>query len=362
MGGGGLRVEGVLRSPVGEEFVLFFEVPRAQARWVTRRADPFVVGFVQAMMKLGAPVRVRGAVTARTLEQLAEYQRLVARWHPDLLRTVDIQADDVVRPRRPPRHPRPLLAFSGGTDSMFSAWSWTQPERRHSRLSWAVMAHGFDVGQDEHAFFARQLSEGQAALSSRGINLFAVRNNCMWMSGILGLKWGIHFHGTATAALLLLFQDRFDLGVLSSTYVCDNLHVPWGSTSLTDPLLGSGDMTIFHFGAGHDRATKLKALVAWPEGLAHMRVCWQWPRSEGNCGSCYKCMYVRTLLTLLGCPDATPFPGPFTPELVRNLDLEDAHNVVNWSRMLALGETWCPGSPWLEAIRAAVQRGRATYG
>ena len=231
-------MEGVLRSPAGEEFVLFFEIPRAQARWVTRRADPFVVVFIQAMMKLGAPVRVRGAVTARTLEQLAEYQRVVARWHPGLLRVVDIQADDVVRPRRAPRHPRPLLAFSGGTDSMFSAWSWTQPERRHSRLTWAVMAHGFDVGQDEREFFARQLSEGQAALATRGINLFAVRNNCMWMSGILGLKWGIHFHGTATAALMLLFQDRFDLGVLSSTYVCDNLHVPWGSTPLTDPLLG----------------------------------------------------------------------------------------------------------------------------
>ena len=107
---GGLRVEGVLRPPSGEEYVLFFEVPPAQADWVTRRADPFVVVFLQAMMKFGAPVRVRGEVTGRTLEMLAEYQRLMARLHPGLLQVVDIQADAVGRPRRPPREPQPLLA------------------------------------------------------------------------------------------------------------------------------------------------------------------------------------------------------------------------------------------------------------
>lgn len=362
MAGGGLRVEGVWRPPSGEEYVLFFEVPRAQARWVTRRADPFVVAFLLAMMKTGLPVRVRGEVTRRTLVLLAEYQRLMARLHPGLLQVVDIQADTVGRPRRHPREPQPLLAYSGGTDSMFSAWSWTQPERHHNRLAWAVMAHGFDVGQDEHAQFARQFGTGQAALAMRGVNLFAVRTNSMWMSGILGLRWGVLFHGPATAALLLLFQDRFDLGVISSTYVCDNVLVPWGSTPVTDPLLGSGDMNLLHYGSAYDRALKLKALLAWPEGLAHMRVCWQWPREADNCGRCYKCVYVRTLLTLLGCPEATPFPGPFTPDLVRNLDLEDGNNVVNWIRMLELGQTWSPGSPWLEVIRDAVQRGIATFG
>jgi hypothetical protein len=362
MAGRGLRVEGVLRSPGGEEFVAFFEVPRAQAGWVTRKADPFVVLFARAMMKLGAPVRVHGEVSACLLDRLEEYQRIVARWQPQLGQPVAIQADRLARPRRPPRQSRPLLAFSGGTDSLFTAWNWSQPGRASSRLAWAVMAQGFDVDQDAQAFFARQLAEGREALATRGISLFGVRTNCMWMSGMLGLKWGIAFHGPATAALLLLFQRRFEVGLISSTYVSEGAYVPWGSTPTTDPLLGGGDMGIVHVGSASERIMKLKELLAWPEGLARMRVCYRWPREEPNCGVCYKCRYVRTLLAVLGAPEATPFPGAFGPETVRTMDLEDALNVRNWVRMLRLVEQWTTDSPWLGPIREAVARGKSRYG
>ena len=360
--GGGLRLEGCLRAPSGHEHVLFYEVPRAQAGWATKLADPFVVALLMPMMRLGAPVRVRGAVTARLLEQLIEFQRIFVQWYPDLLREVELHPDTIARPRRLPREPRPLLAFSGGVDSLFSAWTWNGPERKRSRMKWAVMAHGFDVGLEGVDFFQRQFDEGRAILAARDIALFPVRSNSMEPSGVYGLRWGKTLHGPSTAALLLLFQKEFDLGLFSSSYPASNLLIPWGSTPLTDPLLGSGEMAIIHYGASFERTRKIKALADWPEALSRVRVCWQWPRTEINCGVCYKCMQFRLHLIMAGAPDAVSFPQPLTSEMVEAFVPEDRHSVRNWIRAVELAEQWSPDAPWLESMRAVVRRGRAVRG
>ncbi len=355
--GGDLRVEGRLSNSDGHWYVLFFEVPRAQAGWVTKLADPLVVGLLMPMMKWGYPVRVHGRVTSRLLDQVAEAQRLFVRWMPEEFREVAIQPDALARPRRPPRLARPLLAFSGGTDSSYSAWKWTEPTPQGKRLAWAVMAHGFDTPLKETDYFREHAALCADTLKSRGVSLFTVRCNGMETAGAFGLRWGLTQHGPAVAALLLLFQKKFDLGLLASTYPCDNLHLPWGSNSLTDPLWSSGEMNILHDGASMYRLDKLQKMMGWPQGLAHMRTCWKWPRPSGNCGVCYKCIHIRTILVALGQPDLIAFPGTLTPDMVRTIKFETRQDVVNWQKLLRTAEANLPGSPWLEVIRDAVARG-----
>lgn len=359
--GGGLRVEGRLRHPDGPSHTLYFEVPRAQAGWVTGLADPLAVGLIMPMMKWGLPVRVRGRMTSRLLDHLVEAQRLFVGWMPEEFREVDIRPDALARPRRPPRLARPLLAFSGGTDSSYCAWKWTEPSPHGKRLAWAVMAHGFDTPLSEESYFREHAALCTEALKSRGASLFTVRCNGMETAAAFGLRWGLTQHGPAVAALLLLFQKSFDLGVLASTYPCHNIYLPWGSNSLTDPLWSSGEMTIQHDGAGLYRLDKLQKMLSWPQGLRHMRTCWQWPRPAGNCGVCYKCIHIRTILVALGQPDAITYPQPLTPDLVRNLTFETSADVINWQKLLRTAEANIPGSPWLEVIRATVARGRKEF-
>lgn len=355
--GGGLRVEGKLSNTDGHWHVLFYEVPRAQAGWVTKLADPFVVGLLMPMMKWGYPVRVHGRMTNRLLHHLVEYQRQFIRWMPDEFREVTLHPDAIARPRRPPRFTQSLLAFSGGTDSTYSAWKWTEPALTGHRLSWAVQAHGFDTPLTEEAYFRNHAALCAETLKSRGVSLFTVRSNGMETAGAFNLRWGLTQHGPAVASLLLLFQKKFDLGILASTYACNNICVPWGSNSLTDPLLSSGEMTIQHDGAGLYRLDKVQKLLGWPQGLSHMRTCWQWPRPSGHCGVCYKCIHLHTMLTVLGEPGAVPFPSALTPEQILTIKFASYHDVVNWQKLLQLAESRIPDSPWLKVIRDAVARG-----
>ena len=361
LNGGALRIEGRLQGPPGHSHTLFFEVPRAQAGWVTPLADPVLVALLMPLMKWGFPVHVHGAVTARLLANLVEYQRIFARWLPDELREIPITADRIARPRRASRYPRPLLAFSGGTDSLFSAHKWSAPVQGPSRLAWAVLAQGFDIPLEGEDYFRRHADQCRSVLASRNVSLFTARTNAMETAGAFGLRWGLTHHGPAVASLLLLFQRKFDLGLIASTYVCDNVSTPWGSNSLTDPLLGSGEMGVLHDGAAFDRMGKLRRLRDWPEAFAGMRVCWKWPRPSGNCGACYKCLYVRTILKVLGVEESMPFDVPLDESSVRALDLENQWNLMNWERLLAEAEKTLRDSPWLETIRITVERGRAAY-
>ncbi len=359
--GGALRLEGHLAGPPGHSHTLFFEVPRGHAGWATRLADPFLVALILPLMTWGFPVRVHGAVTDRLLAHLVEFQRIFARWFPGALREIPVAADRIARPRRPPRHARPLLAFSGGTDSLFSALKWSAPELGASRLKWGVLAQGFDVPLNGDEYFRQHAENCRSVLSTRGISLFTVRTNAMETAGAFGLRWGLTQHGPAVASLLLLFQRKFDLGLIASTFVCDNVKTPWGSTSLTDPLLGGGNMGLLHDGASFDRMGKIAGLKDWPEALAGMRVCWAWPRPAGNCGLCYKCLYVRIIYKVLGIEETMSFGAPIDEARVRGLDLENDSNLANWERILAAAESSLRGSPWLDAIRAAVEEGRRKY-
>ena len=198
-------------------------------------------------------------------------------------------------------------------------------------------------------------------LATRGVSLFTVRTNAMETAAAFGLRWGQTHHGPAVASLLLLFQRRFDLGLIASTYVCDNISTPWGSNSLTDPLMGTGEMGILHDGAAFDRMGKLEKLKDWPEALAGMRVCWSAPGQTGNCGVCYKCLYVRMLVKVLGMEECMAFDQPLVEARVRAIDFQNLKDLRNWERMLERAETMLRGSSWLETIRFAVERGRAAF-
>jgi hypothetical protein len=125
----------------------------------------------------------------------------------------------------------------------------------------------------------------------------------------LRMDWG-KAHGAVSAGGLHLISAPFTHGLIPSTLNYGILY-PWGSTPLTDPMLGSTDFRLVSDGADYTRIDKIRAIKDWETGLKNLRFCSIAYPADHNCGKCGKCTITAIMIRLAKvCRDSIkPFPG-----------------------------------------------------
>jgi hypothetical protein len=292
---------GTLTVPQDPERAIWFRVPSEHAEVLTELAAPFVVATTMWSMQHVDQLQARGAVSSRLLENLEEFQLIWKNWKPTLYAPTSIRADEERSGASSDTDDEAMAAFSGGVDSAFTAYRHVtgRAGRQTKKLTRLVMAHGFDIPLDRPDQFEQAVARARRMADSLGLELLTVATNLRE----LRQPWLDSF-GTAVAACLHLFAPAGSWGFIASDQSYDRLLLPYGASPVTDHLLSSGGLRIVSDGASHDRIEKIQQLLGWPEALANVRVCWEGPGEEPNCGRCEKCL--RTMFAFLALGDPVP--------------------------------------------------------
>ncbi len=277
---------------------LQYSVPNAFAPAVTDAADSFVVGALFKAMKKAAPIHAHGRVSPSLLRNLSEFQAAWRHFRPELYTPVEITADREAEAEAPAGAPY-LVAFSGGVDASFTLYRHCKKlcGRLARPIGGAVMVHGFDIPLAQTETFARASVRARAITDDVEAPLIRVATN--WRVITPEEDWE-HMHGSALAAVLLLFGRGYAGALIASGSPYSKLSMPWGSSPLFDGRLGGVPFTIEHDGAAFERYQKIEALARWPAARRHVRICYEGDDLSVNCGVCYKCLRSILLFRAVG--------------------------------------------------------------
>ncbi len=272
--------------PNGEDFVLWYRVSPEFRGWVcTDRSDGFLVPALLYAMQNRWDLQVRGEVSPGLVRRLYEYQHVWACWRPEVYSRVNINAKEAAT--CPPKGTNLITTFSGGLDSCFTVWNNLAENRlgRVERLDAALLVHGMDIPLAQTDIFNRAAKKNRELLEPLGITLITCATNFR----DLPLAWE-DAHGTALAGCLHVFSGKHGAALIPSSHCYNALRMAWGSTPIADPLLSSNALDIRYDGAGWMRPEKSAAVANWPDAMRLMRVCWEGPELDRNCGHCSKCV------------------------------------------------------------------------
>lgn len=310
---GSWRRAATITSPALGERTLWYGVAAQHADLTTTRADPFLLATLVLAMAEGRPVEIGGApVDADLLRHLREFQYIWEAWFG--YTPVPIHAD--VTERGAPA-PAAVVAFSGGADSAFTAWTHTRDDRAggDAPLRGGMFMHGADIPLDDEEGFARAAARARVMTDELGIELTTVTTNAWTFPVPIA-----HYTGTGVAAALHLLDGGYGTGLIPSTGRYRDLVVPMNSSPVSDWLLGGSSFAVMHDGSRCSRFEKLHALSEWPAAMASLRVCLHDERHDRNCGRCHKCYLTMASFRVLGV-DAPCFEG--TPS---------AHELHGWAQ------------------------------
>ena len=343
---GSVAVSAQLRSPARRDDELRYEVRGVAQDAVVTRGDPFVVASLVFAMAEGCDLRVRGApVSASLLRNLDEFQQI---WHAWFGHTVVEVVAEEERDDVPPVSS--VVAFSGGVDSAFSAYSHTTGLVRRGRdLRAGLMIHGMDIPYADTVGFEGALARSRRMLASLDLDLITVKTNA-WE--LLPPTYS-HFPGVGVAAALHVVGGAFGAGLLPSAAAYAALALPLDSNPMSDWLLGGSSFAIVHDGAAYNRLEKIRRLEPWGEAIANLRFCLSDPAHDRNCGRCRKCLLTRLAFHVLGieprCFDTKPsvesvaaFAGSFSS---RPIFVAEMQAIMDEAGRRGMRE------PWMRAAR-----------
>ena len=108
-------------------------------------------------------------------------------------------------------------------------------QQRSFDLRYSIMVHGIDIPIWKEEAFSLIFNRFKEILKTQEIVLYPVRTNCRT---VFTLNWEI-WHGSAVAACLQLFKGICGTGLKANTHHCNALGFPWGSNTITDPMLST---------------------------------------------------------------------------------------------------------------------------
>jgi hypothetical protein len=333
------------------------EVPWAPAREITwrfegallprptERLDAAAVAFMPLAMNEGLHLRLRGRVSRPLLESLDEAAEAWRRWRPDLFGEVALEADEEVEDA-PTGGRRAVLSFSGGVDATYAlaAHRLGLVGRRTLDLQAAVFVHGFDLPIERPEWFARALPGARAITDHFGLPL--TRCTTDWRRHVVDWEMGFGF---GIGAVLHHFAGVADRGTWATDEPYEFEVIPWGSNSITNPLLSSGSFRMVQTGGGYSRAERVARIADIAAVREHVRVCWQKAGEGLNCGVCEKCLRTWVEFIAVGEDQVPALGSRPSPEQVAGIEL---HNRVQWNY---LADVLAHGARLPDAYRAAVQ-------
>lgn len=337
-------------------FALTHTVPEHHAALLTDpgRGDHALVVALLHAMRHGWDIRVEGDVSPRLLDGLETLQAIWWRWRPDRYSQVAITVTREVEAPAPAPDAGGVFAFSGGVDGSYTFFKHLHGAagRATHRPAAALFVHGMDIPLDQPEVFEGALARGRRMLDGTGVPLLPVRTNARELK----MDWEQSF-GLQLITCYLCFQGKFSAGLHGSGEPYDTLVMPWGSTPMTDRLCSTASMAVNIDGCEASRSEKVDWLVRNTSATDHLRVCWQGPTLDRNCGRCEKC--VRTMLNFWCLGHAVPaaFPDPLTPAAVATLKLRNHIQLAELKSILRLARTHrAPSDPMLIALQRIVGR------
>jgi hypothetical protein len=184
------------------------------------------------------------------------------------------------------------LAFSLGIDSFYSCF-FADPSP-----DLLILASGFDIPSERRDILTPMCNSLAAVAEATEKNWTMIETNLKGHRLFRKLSWEAS-HGAAVAFLGHLLQEHIGSLLISSSYDQEHLG-PWGSHPGLDPYWSSSRLFVKSVGHEVSRSEKLKRLVNYPVARSlikdHLRVCWENPSSQGNCGYCHKCVLLRMTL------------------------------------------------------------------
>lgn len=292
--------------------------------------DSYLIAILLPAMQLKADITIHGSVSSELLANLTELQYVWHKWCPAQYFLIDIKVEHIRKNEA--RVAGAISAFSGGADAQFTAYRHATGQAGYSNqvLHAGILVHGFDIPLSDSKGFAGAKRIASEALADLGRSLLTVRTN---IRELWGINWE-HYCGAALASLLCGLSSYVGVGLIGSSDPYDELHGPWGSHPITDPLLSSGIFKIIHDGSGFSRSEKVAMLSEWPQGMKSLRVCWQGSESDRNCGSCEKCVRTRLNFLTAGITNPPCFSTPLTERHIKNIRLPNESVVMEWKGIL----------------------------
>jgi hypothetical protein len=306
-----------------------------------------LLGLLPAM-KLGLPIRVPWEVSPRLVGGLTQAQHVFRYWYSDL-EAVAIEAEP--GPMSEARGDRVGAFFSGGVDSFYTALKYGD------EITDLIHVTGFDLPLSIHPeLHERVRATAREVAAELGKNLIEIRADLRPFCYEY-VPWGL-YNGLALAGIASLLQHRFRAVHLPAGWsfsVIDDGQTPH---PLTDPLLSTDLTQIVCSGVETDRIDKIAYLANSELAMKHLRVCWEVPDGEYNCGACKKCLSTMIGLYLAGAlGKCETLPDRVGPAEYRHLKVLPGASSVHTEENLRALEARGGNRPLVRAVRAAMRRG-----
>ena len=337
---------------VESETTLWFKFDQSVNPPADDDCDAYLLAVLMDAMKENRRIEIKGSVSKTLLGNLVEYQAAWSKWRPDTYSQVDVLADQV-REDSPPVAGA-ICAFSGGVDATFSVWRHAKKlcGYRSQSINVCAIVHGFDIPLADDVAFKNAMARSGNTLKDLGLNLIPIATNYREISRV---NWEDAF-SCALVAALGNFKNLAGTCIVGSSEPYDSLVIPWGSSPITDHLLGSGEFAVMHDGASHSRTEKVKEINEWDAGKNNLRVCWQGDLKDRNCGVCEKC--IRTKLNFLAVNAPVPAAFPDSDILVdlKQVQLRNDAVRAEWRQLHEIAVKNRVDAPWVRQVPAVINR------
>jgi len=317
--------------------------------------DAYLLAVLMDAMKEKCDIEIQGRVSQQLLSNLVEYQAAWHKWMPKTYHQIDIRVT-AYREEAPPQ-PGAVCAFSGGVDATFSVWRHAQAKCSHrtQQINFCSLVHGFDIPLEHTATFEKASAHARHTLSDLGIALQPIQTNHRQLSQV---NWD-HSYACGLVATLSNFKNAAGTCILGSSEPYNSLVMAVGSSPITDHLLSSREFVVLHDGADHSRSEKIREIVNWETGSAHLRVCYQRPATGLNCGVCEKCVRTRLIFLAMQAPIPACFPDSNILEDLKGISIRKAVLRAEWRQVYEFALKNGVQAPWLRQLPKIINRKRS---
>jgi hypothetical protein len=276
---------------------VWMEVDARHAEVLSTRADVFAPGLFQAALFQGEDLRVAGPLCPLLAEGLLDHRDYLREFFPNEFARRRLVADQLVDPPLRPGGRATASAFSGGLDSVYTAWRHRPggPMTGAAPITVAVHAHGYNMTLDDPRWHLVH-DQFRPLLAEIGIELVGVRSNLRHF--VEEANW-VNTHGGLLACLGHLFEPRLETLLIASSRT-NRFPIPWGSDPRLDPRFSSQSLEVYHDECTRTRLDKIEAVLQWPGVVEKLHCCTSASAGLMNCGRCVTCSYVLACLYVLG--------------------------------------------------------------
>ena len=333
---------------------LWFEFPHIESIPADNDCDSYVIALLMLAMKENRTIIVNGSVSHSLLSNLTEFQYVWNKFDNKEYEIIDIIPTSIKDcPEK--KLSGAICAFSGGVDSTFTVWRHTQKlaSYRSQNLNLSCMVHGFDIPLDDRKAFDSAFNKAKVTLNSLNLDLLPLKTN---FREVVRVRWG-HAHATALVAALSQFKCIIGTCLIGSSDPYNKLCLPWGSSPLTDHLLGADNFTVIHDGSSHSRTEKVHEISNWDLGVQNLRVCWQGEHKDRNCGKCETCL--RTKVNFLASGNEIPSCFPLSNNLehkLSQLNLKKDIIKTEWIQILDYIKEHKVKGKWVNSISNLIDK------